>query len=594
MITPNPEVAELTRRARESWQSLRRGESWEHWLTIGRAIDAFRRQLFHDLKINEPKGQAYKEAMGAYLAENGWQQPTKEDPNGIDNTARVNLQKIVDRLPEFEAWRATLPLGNQLKQNHPNTVWRAFCKAFPEPGDSDNGEKRKTETQRLRQERDEAIDEIARLQAEVETLQGDNETLTARAETATAEAGFMWDSTPEQVAEKMVKANAEKAIDLTVYLLAEISRAGLGERLIAAGKVVDVINESVEAGILSVAPPPAGETVSPAPPAIITAGDTPPATPKRKRLGRKTVRVRPGETIPKSIARAERERAEKAAAKGEGEAIPKGEAAYTEEHKQALLALRAELIEIGPYLLWDGEPITNPPKVGDITISKTAAFWRAHEYRASGTKGKWTLIPESRAVEFDTMMNAVRFTAKAKGEATAPAIITAGPFHGMPVEGEAFPEEGKSKIQMIPPAPKLTDEQELIALRTELSRRYDSWLTWTPRHPETAKLGDIWIKGYENPDAGRFMGFEYREDRQGVDWRTIDNQWSDLRTTLETVRRHKAAENAKGEGSAEGNRHAGVARHSGFPAACRGIGATLGTELENDEHNSPAALALRT
>jgi hypothetical protein len=219
MITPNPEVAELTRRARESWQSLRRGESWEHWLTIGRAIDAFRRQLFHDLKINEPKGQAYKEAMGAYLAENGWQQPTKEDPNGIDNTARVNLQKIIDRLPEFEAWRATLPLGNQLKQNHPNTVWRAFCKAFPEPGDRDDGEKRKTETQRLRQERDSARQERDDARGEIDRLTAEVETLSARAETATAEAGFMWDETPETVAGKMVKAHPDKAIKLAEAII---------------------------------------------------------------------------------------------------------------------------------------------------------------------------------------------------------------------------------------------------------------------------------------------------------------------------------------------------------------------------------------
>src|SRR6516164_6625480 len=98
MITPNQEVAELTRRARESWQSLRKGESFEHWLMIGRAIDAFRRQLLHDLNINKPN-QPYKEAMGAYLRENGWQQPDKEDRStGIDNTTRVNLQKIIDRL----------------------------------------------------------------------------------------------------------------------------------------------------------------------------------------------------------------------------------------------------------------------------------------------------------------------------------------------------------------------------------------------------------------------------------------------------------------------------------------------------------------
>jgi hypothetical protein len=216
MITPNPEVAELTRRARESWQSLRRGESWEHWLTIGRAIDAFRRQLFHDLKINEPKGQAYKEAMGAYLAENGWQQPTKEDPNGIDNTARVNLQKIVDRLPEVERWRGTLPLGNQLKQNHPNTVWRAFSKAFAEPGD--NGTKRKVETARLREERNTAREERDQATAEVARLTAENEALETRAETADAHAGYMWEKTPDEVAEKMVNHDRDKAIFLHKYL----------------------------------------------------------------------------------------------------------------------------------------------------------------------------------------------------------------------------------------------------------------------------------------------------------------------------------------------------------------------------------------
>jgi hypothetical protein len=86
-----------------------------------------------------------------------------------------------------------------------------------------------------------------------------------------------------------------------------------------------------------------------------------------------------------------------------------------------------------------------------------------------------------------------------------------------------------------------------MALRTELTRRYGSWLTWTPRLPETAKIGDVWIKGYEDPAAGQFIGFKYQEDAGKNDWRTIDNQWSDLRTTIETVRRYKRDAAAKVE-----------------------------------------------
>src|SRR6516225_2885488 len=171
MITPNAEVAEATRRAQEGWQILKRGgEDFRYWIGVGQAIDAFRRQLFHDLKINEPKGQAYKEAMGAYLKQNGWNQPPKWKPGmtlpdgspvaapnleqtiGIDDGVRANLQHVIDRLAEIDAWRATQPLGNVLRQNHPNTVWRAFQKAFPDPDKQrENGEKRRSDTARLRE-----------------------------------------------------------------------------------------------------------------------------------------------------------------------------------------------------------------------------------------------------------------------------------------------------------------------------------------------------------------------------------------------------------------------------------------------------------
>jgi hypothetical protein len=148
-ITPDREVQELTTRARESWKSLRRHETFEHWVTLGRAIDAYRRQVFRVLQINEPKGQRYKRAMGDYLRENGWQNPTPENPVGIADAVRTRLQHIIDHHPEIEAFRATLPLDSLLKQNHPTTVWLAFRKWKIPPTDKNSD--RETPTSKLRE-----------------------------------------------------------------------------------------------------------------------------------------------------------------------------------------------------------------------------------------------------------------------------------------------------------------------------------------------------------------------------------------------------------------------------------------------------------
>jgi hypothetical protein len=159
-ITPDKDVQELTTRARESWQLLRRHETYEHWVTVGRAIDAFRRQVFRVLQINEPKGQRYKKAMGDYLRENGWQNPTPENPVGIADAVRTRVQHIIDHYPEIEAFRATLPLGTLLKQNHPTTVWGAFKKWKIPPKEKED---RETPASKLRESVRELSEENDRL-----------------------------------------------------------------------------------------------------------------------------------------------------------------------------------------------------------------------------------------------------------------------------------------------------------------------------------------------------------------------------------------------------------------------------------------------
>jgi hypothetical protein len=172
-ITPDKDVMELTARARDSWQSLRRGESWEHWITVGQAIDAYRRQLYRVLQINEPKGQNYKTAMAGYLRENGWlrAKDTRDGARprysgeGIDDGARANLQHCIDHYPEIEAFRQTLPLNNLVRQNHPNTVWRAFKKWKIPPKDKNSD--RETPTSKLRESIRELSEENDRLNRKV-------------------------------------------------------------------------------------------------------------------------------------------------------------------------------------------------------------------------------------------------------------------------------------------------------------------------------------------------------------------------------------------------------------------------------------------
>jgi hypothetical protein len=91
-LEPNKNVLALTERAREAHGSLKL--TWENWVTIGKAIDAYRSQLLRVLKINRREnqvkfGSVYGKAMSRYLIQNGFHQSCK---NGLNGTLRTNLQ----------------------------------------------------------------------------------------------------------------------------------------------------------------------------------------------------------------------------------------------------------------------------------------------------------------------------------------------------------------------------------------------------------------------------------------------------------------------------------------------------------------------
>lgn len=109
----------LVERGREAWQSLRRDETWEKWVAIGRAIEAGRNFIMRDvLHTNQPKGRAWSETFGWWLKHNGFDE--------IDKSVRSRLQSCLDNLPEIEAWRQEIGLTLRLQLNHPNAVLRRW------------------------------------------------------------------------------------------------------------------------------------------------------------------------------------------------------------------------------------------------------------------------------------------------------------------------------------------------------------------------------------------------------------------------------------------------------------------------------------
>jgi hypothetical protein len=175
-------------RGREAWKSLRSDETWEKWVAIGRAIEAGKTAIMRLLHTNQPKGKAWSQTFGAWLAENDFDQ--------IDKGVRSRLQDCLDILPEIEAWRQTLGLTQRLQLNHPNAVLRRFqashtvaTKEGPRSGSGRPG---------LREE-------VMRLQSELDAAQRKLERLESEGN------DWDWQDTPDEIAQAMLRSHPAKA-----------------------------------------------------------------------------------------------------------------------------------------------------------------------------------------------------------------------------------------------------------------------------------------------------------------------------------------------------------------------------------------------
>lgn len=177
-------------RGRQAWKSLKSDETFEKWITIGRAIEIGRNETMRALHTNQPKGGQWGRVFGAWLEENGFEE--------IDKGVRSRLQTCLDSLPQIEAWRQTLGLTLRLQLNHPNAVlrrWQATRQTPDKKGPGTSGKPGLRE-------------EVIRLQSELDAAQREIDRLRRSYDDGN---DFDWQDTPEEIATALLRRYPTKA-----------------------------------------------------------------------------------------------------------------------------------------------------------------------------------------------------------------------------------------------------------------------------------------------------------------------------------------------------------------------------------------------
>ena len=116
-----PSSATIIERGRASLTHIERGH-WLDWRNIIEALAAGRTNALLAAGTNAPQGREYRDAMGRWLRCHGFDRINKSD--------RVRLLKCADNLAAIDEWRDGLPPDQQLRFNHPRTVWTQWNKSL--------------------------------------------------------------------------------------------------------------------------------------------------------------------------------------------------------------------------------------------------------------------------------------------------------------------------------------------------------------------------------------------------------------------------------------------------------------------------------
>ncbi len=116
---------DVVARGIEAWTRHKKDNTWNGWMEVGETLDVGRRVAMRQAFTNQPKGKGYNDAYGRWLRENGFIIDGNKDES-LHETTRARLLSCVENRGAIEAWRATLPLRERMRLNHPESVWKKW------------------------------------------------------------------------------------------------------------------------------------------------------------------------------------------------------------------------------------------------------------------------------------------------------------------------------------------------------------------------------------------------------------------------------------------------------------------------------------
>jgi hypothetical protein len=130
LVRHQPSNMEIIRLGEEAMDHLVKGQSWETWIKVMRALDAGRSTAMLKANSNRPQGSRYREAFRKWLRLH----PALE---AIEKSDRSRFHKCFDNLDAINDWREKhVPDHQLLKLNYPPTVlkrWESWKKKQAEP-----------------------------------------------------------------------------------------------------------------------------------------------------------------------------------------------------------------------------------------------------------------------------------------------------------------------------------------------------------------------------------------------------------------------------------------------------------------------------
>lgn len=85
------------------------------WVAVAEGLEAGKQKLLQRLQLNRLDTYIGRNAFSSWLKESGYQ--------AVPAAERTYLAKIIENLPEIQAWQASLSDAQRLRWNHPRMIW---------------------------------------------------------------------------------------------------------------------------------------------------------------------------------------------------------------------------------------------------------------------------------------------------------------------------------------------------------------------------------------------------------------------------------------------------------------------------------------